>query len=193
MDLNSSAGKLPPVLSVGNLIRGILTLEDSQGRKTLISNQKGLNNLAKAGQIPVSVVHEFKRLKILILEGKTEEPTMQTENMLMEAKDIGLLLYKHGWIVFLLDTENIHHSHKLRVAGYKKFAHEEIVASFIAGPREIGSRKEPPKEYEAVEMLISMGDWKDWRFVDRAGLEAALADPCRNLSIPDYGVSDEDD
>lgn len=59
-------------LSVETIIRGVLTLEQGQAKKTLAAIQKGLENLVAQHYIYSSAAKEFRQMKAKILEKETE-------------------------------------------------------------------------------------------------------------------------
>jgi|GEM_PF-3244030 hypothetical protein len=185
MDRNSSAGKLTPVLSVENLIRGILTLGERLTKMILVSLQKGLENLTKANLLSPCVAKEFRQLKAKILESRTEETTMHSENKMITIADIGRMMFENGWEVHLLVNDGCYpnigsRNKKLAAAGYKQVGKDKFHISIIAGDS-WGSPKGPADEYELVEVLISvvgMGNKGNLNSsFDKAKLEELLRDP----------------
>ena len=185
MDQISSADKLPPVLSVENLIRGTLTLENSRGKKTLASLQKGLENLAGAGRMPAHIAQKFRRLKAQVLGGGIEETTVNTEKNTISIVDIGRMMFENGWEVHLLVNDGCYpgigsRNKKLAAAGYKQVGIDKFHISIIAG-ESWGFPRGPADEYEDVEVLVSivgMGNKGNLNSCfGKAELEKLLRDP----------------
>lgn len=185
MNRNSSTGNLPPVLSVENLIRGILTLGERLAKIIFAGLQKGLENLAKAGLLPANIVREFRQLKAKILEGKSEEMTMHPENKMITIVDIGRMMFENGWEVHLLVNDGCYPSigarnKKLAAAGYKQVGNDKFHISIIAG-ESWGFPRGPADEYEEVEVLVSivgMGNKGNLNSCfDKATLEKILRNP----------------
>lgn len=70
MDQMDGTGSLSSGLTVEQLLRGVLTLEQGQARKVFKSLQDGLENLVAQKLIPTSAAKEFRQMRAKILKGE---------------------------------------------------------------------------------------------------------------------------
>lgn len=76
MDQMDGAGSLSSELTVEQLVRGVLTLEQGQAKKVFKLLQDGLENLVAQNLIPTSVAKQFRQLRAKILKEKEGERKM---------------------------------------------------------------------------------------------------------------------
>ncbi|MDD5721236.1 MAG: DUF4116 domain-containing protein [Candidatus Pacebacteria bacterium] len=68
MDQMDGTGSLSSELTVEQLVRGVLTLEQGQAKKVFKTLQDGLENLVAQNLIPTSVAKQFRQLRAKILK-----------------------------------------------------------------------------------------------------------------------------
>ena len=113
-----------------------------------------------------------------------------SKNVMMEAEDIGMLLYENGWSVHKLINDCVgyrlgYSQESLMVAGHKKIGEDEFHVSIIGGTNNLNSLpREPSEAFEVVEMRITMGKKRDFRCVFKDELNEALKNPYEKLSVP---------
>jgi hypothetical protein len=73
MDQMDGTGSLSSELTVEQLVRGVLTLEQGQAKKVFKSLQDGLENLVAQNLIPTSVAKQFRQLRAKILKEGEEK------------------------------------------------------------------------------------------------------------------------
>ena len=119
-----------------------------------------------------------------------KEDKIVAENTMMEAEDIGRLLYENGWRVHKLINNCVgyrmgYSQESLMVAGHKRIGEDEFHISVIAGTNNLNSSpSEPSEAFEVVEMRIKMGEKRDQRCVSKDELNEALKNPYEKLSVP---------
>ncbi len=84
MDRKESAGNSSSEVTVEMLLRGVLTLEQSQAKKVFTNLQKGLENLVRSKEISSSLAREFRKIKAGVLK-KKEGEKMKMINTVKEA------------------------------------------------------------------------------------------------------------
>lgn len=146
-------------LSMETIIRGVLTLEQSQAKKTLAAIQKGLENLFAQHHISSSVVKEFRQMKTK----KIGEKNMKSKiNVTEFANKIGLTSHFASYVGKVEKAEislaNVNEDWKTRSGEIITETNPYINLVFLIAGKEISIRRRYEDEKRNIVIPIQASD-----------------------------------